>query len=94
MTLTLEQNEAIVERVAKAVLYRHGLQFCKDCSSIRMVTVEKKEIILSIANNLSPQGREVSRKIQEEVLKELLKRFSDVRIMKDSEAWQFRIHVV
>ena len=93
--MTFQQNEAIVERVARAILFRHGFQFCRNCSSIKLTTVEQEQlIILSIANKLTLQWPEVTRKIQEEVLMELLKTFNDIHILKDDETWQFRIHVV
>ena len=93
--MTMQQYETIVERVARAVLFRHGFQFCRNCSSIKLTTVEQQQlIILSIANKLSLQWYEITRKIQEEILLELLKSFDDIQILKDDETWQFRIHVV
>ena len=94
MTLTLVQAEAIVERIARAALYRQNLAFCPECESINLTTVEDKNmIVLSLSTDLSPQGREASKKLLKEILMELLKRFNDVHIKKDKALWCFEITV-
>ena len=81
-----------IERIVSSVMQRNGLA-CTKGDKVRISPYQKGGMItIFISNSLFRVSENISKKIQMELLANLLVEYNDIRILKDDEGWLFIVH--